>query len=59
MDIVHAGHDLGGGGWMGPGVMLEFALFAVYRVLRSRGLVLAGPLRLRRRVAEHDVRADD
>jgi ubiquinone/menaquinone biosynthesis C-methylase UbiE len=38
MDIVHAGHDLGGGGWMVPGVMLEFALYDVYRVLRPGGL---------------------
>jgi len=38
MDIVHAGHDLGGGGWMAPGVMLEFTLFDVYRVLRLGGL---------------------
>ncbi|CAD6246423.1 unnamed protein product [Miscanthus lutarioriparius] len=34
MDIVHAGRELGGGG----GVMLEFALYDVYRVLRPGGL---------------------
>ncbi|XP_066309085.1 probable methyltransferase At1g29790 [Miscanthus floridulus] len=38
MDIVHVGNDLGGGGWVAPGVMLEFALFDVYRVLRPGGL---------------------
>ncbi|XP_021320555.1 uncharacterized protein LOC8066089 [Sorghum bicolor] len=38
MDIVHAGHELGGGCGGGGGVMLEFALFDVYRVLRPGGL---------------------
>ncbi|CAD6266395.1 unnamed protein product [Miscanthus lutarioriparius] len=38
MDIVHAGHDLGVSGWMATDVMLEFALFDMYRVLRPGGL---------------------
>jgi len=47
MDIVHAGHELGGGGWMAQGV----------QGAQARGLVLAGPFELRRRAAERDVRA--
>jgi hypothetical protein len=48
MDIVHAGHELGGGGrWMAQGV----------QGAQTRNLVLAGPFELRRRAAERDVRA--
>ncbi|RLN04396.1 uncharacterized protein C2845_PM13G01120 [Panicum miliaceum] len=37
LDIVHAAGGIGGGPAV-PGVMLEFVLFDVYRVLRSGGL---------------------
>ena len=40
LDIVHAAGGLGGGGpTTVPGVMMEFALFDVYRVLRPGGLL--------------------
>ena len=51
MDIVHAGHELGGGGCLGGWPR-------VYRVLRPGALFwLDHIFELRRRAAERDVRA--